>query len=196
MKTLPIIAMSANVAAEDKAECLAAGMTDHIGKPFELEKVIKLLRHHLGWVTLSESSDKTSKPAAAIPTDALVEMAEIKKIDFEQALEWVGGDVSLYRQFAQTYVQDVSNYADRLAQHLAAGEQKDATRIMHTLKGLSATVGAKMLADFAAKQEIRLKREALSVPECAALVQQTRSGIEAVCDEINLLLDNIKTIVV
>ena len=46
-RTIPIIAMTANVFREDVEECLVAGMNDHVGKPIVLEDVIKKLREYL-----------------------------------------------------------------------------------------------------------------------------------------------------
>jgi len=43
---LPIIAMTANVFKDDIEACLASGMDDHIGKPFEVEKVLEKLRQY------------------------------------------------------------------------------------------------------------------------------------------------------
>ena len=40
---LPIIAMTANVMSSDRADCLAAGMNDHIGKPFNIKELVALL---------------------------------------------------------------------------------------------------------------------------------------------------------
>jgi len=42
-KNVPIIAMTANVFAEDIEKCIAVGMNDHIGKPIEPENLFKKL---------------------------------------------------------------------------------------------------------------------------------------------------------
>jgi CheY-like chemotaxis protein len=45
---LPIIAMTANVMESDRADCLAVGMNDHIGKPFNVTDLVARLRHWTG----------------------------------------------------------------------------------------------------------------------------------------------------
>jgi signal transduction histidine kinase/DNA-binding response OmpR family regulator/HAMP domain-containing protein len=47
-KKIPIIAMTANVFTEDVEKCLAAGMNGHIGKPFDLGRVMEILAEYLG----------------------------------------------------------------------------------------------------------------------------------------------------
>jgi PAS domain S-box-containing protein len=46
-KTIPIIAMTANVFKEDVTKCLEAGMNEHLGKPVDLEELMKRLRKYL-----------------------------------------------------------------------------------------------------------------------------------------------------
>ena len=46
-KTIPIIAMTANVFHEDIEKCLEAGMDSHVGKPLDFDEVINQLQRYL-----------------------------------------------------------------------------------------------------------------------------------------------------
>ncbi len=46
-KTIPIVAMTANVFREDIERCLAAGMNDHVGKPLDLPEVMQRMRKYI-----------------------------------------------------------------------------------------------------------------------------------------------------
>jgi signal transduction histidine kinase/DNA-binding response OmpR family regulator len=46
-KTVPIIAMTANVFREDIEKCLNAGMNDHLGKPLDMDAVLEKLGRYL-----------------------------------------------------------------------------------------------------------------------------------------------------
>ena len=47
-RTVPIVAMTANVFKEDVERCIASGMNDHIGKPVGLAELLNKLRC---WIT-------------------------------------------------------------------------------------------------------------------------------------------------
>ena len=46
--SIPIIAMTANVFKEDIDKCLAVGMNDHLGKPIDMDDVLRILSRYLG----------------------------------------------------------------------------------------------------------------------------------------------------
>jgi len=46
-RSIPIIAMTANVFREDVEKCLDAGMNGHVGKPLDFDEVLEILRKYL-----------------------------------------------------------------------------------------------------------------------------------------------------
>ena len=46
-RTIPIIAMTANVFREDIEKCMLAGMNDHVGKPLDINTIIAKMKHYL-----------------------------------------------------------------------------------------------------------------------------------------------------
>ena len=48
LQTLPIVAMTANAMASDREACLAVGMNEHVGKPFDIDHLVAVLCKQAG----------------------------------------------------------------------------------------------------------------------------------------------------
>jgi signal transduction histidine kinase/HPt (histidine-containing phosphotransfer) domain-containing protein len=167
LRELPVIAMTANAMASDREACLAAGMNDHVGKPFELDHLVALLLRHTGRAVVTEPT--------AIPPPLPTQAAEL---DMEAALRRLGGDTDLLGTLLHAFARDMAQAPQQLNAHLEAGLQDEAVRAMHTLKGLAATVGTSRLAQVATELEKRL-REGVPPQARADVVRHLQHAIDA-----------------
>jgi signal transduction histidine kinase/CheY-like chemotaxis protein len=166
LNALPVIAMTANAMASDREACLAAGMNDHVGKPFELDHLVALLLNHTGRMV-----SKRADTPPSVQTQAV-------ELDIDAALHRLGGDTDLLGTLLHAFAQDMAQVPQQLNAHLEAGQHVEAVRAMHTLKGLAATVGASRLAQVAIELEKRL-RDGVSPGARADVVQQLQHAIDA-----------------
>ncbi len=149
--TTPIIAMTANALPSDREACLAAGMNDHIGKPFNIRELAELV--------LRYCRNNATDPGAA--TAALSEQPEQppqpEGFDIAAALERIDGNRSLFASFVRRFDADRASILAAAVAALRRGDRVTVVREMHTLKGLAATLGANVLAQQAAKAEAAFK---------------------------------------
>ena len=140
--TLPIIAMTAGAMAAERQACLEAGMDEHVGKPFDPDTVVAVLRRRCGAAPAQERHSTGMLPPA------LLDDAGRAGIALAEALARMSGRVELFeRTLAALHEQD-----RHLAQMLAEGG-KAATRGLHGYRGLAAMLGAERLAALAAEGE-------------------------------------------
>jgi PAS domain S-box-containing protein len=151
---LPIIAMTANAMASDREECLARGMNDHVGKPFDLTHLVDTLLKVTGYVT--KGSQETLQPANEDVTPVSSGGGSGKGIDIAGALARMSGLKSLYVRSAADFLKVLPTLADEF-KLLVPGDWKTAAMQMHTLKGNAALLGSIELSKVAALLEALCK---------------------------------------
>jgi signal transduction histidine kinase/CheY-like chemotaxis protein len=118
---LPVVAMTAHALAEEKAQCLAAGMQGHIAKPLNLSRLVRELQRY--------------RPEPAAPPQR-------PTLDLPLGLRQFDGQTALYRRTLQGFADQYAGGLGRWADWLAEGAWADLRRAAHTLQGLAATLGA------------------------------------------------------
>jgi signal transduction histidine kinase/DNA-binding response OmpR family regulator len=185
---LPIVAMTANVMASDRAACLEAGMNDHVGKPFELDHLVALLLQHTGrteeqHVALPPTSEPDQQPVTSRETGA-------DELDIEGALQRMGGNTTVFVNILEAFLRDSVLVPDQLATQLANAQRDDAVRTLHTLKGLAATVGATGLSSVAAQLESRAK-SGFDLSDHGEVVSQLRIRVDTCAQALTPVLQRL-----
>ena len=138
----PIIAMTANAMSSDRELCLAAGMNDHISKPYIASQMIAVIARH----THKQDSDQSASiPIVTVSQDDNTPASKI--IDYDEALSRTMGDHELLRVIMEEFSSLYSNELSILSRLLSEGDLAAVARRAHDLKGVSANVGAIKLAN-------------------------------------------------
>jgi HPt (histidine-containing phosphotransfer) domain-containing protein len=177
--------------ASDREACLAAGMNDHVGKPFELNHLVATLHKHTGHI-FADAALVTTAPKPKEQSDAPVVAKAAQKylpgdLDMVSALTYVGGDEEIYSTVLQAFAKEMVQAPDQVHTELAAGKQVQAVRILHTLKGLAATVGARHLAAVALDLEQKVK-DGAPPTEHPSMLADLRDAIHALSETIRPVL--------
>jgi PAS domain S-box-containing protein len=150
---LRIVAMTANAMTSDREACLAAGMNDHVGKPFDINDLVHVLRRQMQWGDLQLAPVNVE---LSLSTE-IVQAASHAKVDLHAALHRLGEKQDVYRRMLSTFVSELQAMPDQLQILLRGAElaqtHSEAKRLLHTLKGLAATLGAMELSRAAAHAE-------------------------------------------
>ncbi|HYF60118.1 MAG TPA: CHASE domain-containing protein [Burkholderiaceae bacterium] len=165
-RELPVVAMTANALASDRDACLAAGMDDHVGKPFDLDELIRTILRCAGRaahrVGAARPAPRPERPSRLVDDARLAALAAATDLDLVAALGRMGGNERVLRHALAAFASDVPALLASLRG--AARDWAAAGRAAHTIKGLAGTLGAGRLASLAAEAERALRTASAEDP--------------------------------
>lgn len=193
---IPIVAMTAHTLESTKLRCAQEGMQDFISKPFNPIALYAIIRK---WSneTPDYSSDITDGIDASI--DTFLSRFNFKTLDSNRGLQLSGNNIDLYLQLLERFrVSQVSNlmHLNQITEpDLSTTEFK---RMIHTLKGVSATIGGSQLANLIEEFEAclpTLSTQQISMTTANAYLGSIRNLLKLSIDEISqfFLLQNPAT---
>jgi HPt (histidine-containing phosphotransfer) domain-containing protein len=188
LTALPIIAMTANAMASDREACLAAGMNDHVGKPFDLTHLVATLLRHTGRASAAVASAEPE--ASALPAE-LLEEAGRRGIDLAAATGRMGGNSHAYLRSLQSFMTDLAALPDQLIVLLQQGRFDESRRLMHTFKGLAGTLGIRRLARLAAYAEGAFGSDTAPAQQ-GALIEQLNALVASTMKDITHVTDALR----
>ena len=140
-----VVALTANVTADDAEKCISAGMDDYMSKPLTMGRLSQMLIKWLGVenidLTPQKIDDKASKSGVS-PS-----RLEESDIDFVELNDILGtDDPEELHEYLQEFVTHVSGYLNELDDALEARNEDLTRETAHTMSGSAKYAGAKSLA--------------------------------------------------
>ncbi|MEA1983404.1 MAG: response regulator [Campylobacterota bacterium] len=160
-KKILIIALTANAMKEDMLKTKEAGMNDHLNKPIDVELLYKTLLKYI--------VKKVDKPALVDVKKDEIKIPEFINIDTKVGLTYLSGNRELYMKILMSFYEKNKNLK------FEEMDDKALEVTAHTIKGLSANIGAEALNSVAAKLEETLDRDYLP---------QMKQELQKVLDEL------------
>ena len=138
-KSLPVIAVTANVLQEDVDEIFAVGMNDFVSKPIVIDRLFLVLAK---WIRPNADRQQSVSPDVQESFAALPALAVI---DGAQALQAASGNARLLVRLIGRLIEQCEIRLPQLSESVARGDYAEATGIAHAIKGTSGNLAVASL---------------------------------------------------
>lgn len=139
-KTVPVIALTANVISEARADFEAAGMNDFVGKPIKMREITAILRR---WLPAELAREQT---VTADEKDCVQELPVIEGLDSAEGVR-NSGSLKLFLSLLGDFYHLIDMKSDKIEKCLADGMIRDYTIEVHALKNTARLIGALELSE-------------------------------------------------
>lgn len=171
----PVIGLTAHAMAEQRKECLAAGMMDHLSKPVDPEALVRSIREHVEWNWQEEASLQimgTEAGAQAISAmDRSVADNEGKaaenQIDQSTLLAKFDGRKAFVAKLLRSVLHQHGGMPTILRQYAERDELAGIAYSAHTMKGVAGNLVAAEVMRLAAKTENAARAEDAAATQLA-----------------------------
>ena len=159
-KKVPILAMSARAFQKDTEECLEAGMNAHIVKPIDPTVLYEEMAKFLPVAAETpHASNGHDSDLSQDDKNFISYFQKVRDFDAESGLYHANNNRNMYLKIMQGFVRDYGGNSFNLRSLIEEFHYEEATRIVHTIKGLCGTIGSTHVQNLAASLEAELEQK-------------------------------------